>query len=378
LNPSPEKLLRELIALPSVNPAFLPSGDVRAGEKSVGEFLASVAAQGGLDVDFEEVFPNRSNIIARFLPSGKVRQRILLAPHMDTVGVASDEQFAPVLKKGRIYGRGACDTKGSVAVMLSALLKLASAENRPVSTEVLLVALVDEESGQGGSRHLAKSGFKADLAIVGEPTRLQIVTAHKGDLWLQLETHGKAAHGSRPELGKNAVHLMAQIVHLLETDYARQLRRNRHPLLRCGTINVGTIAGGRQPNIVPDRCTIQIDRRTIPGESDAAVKREILAFIRRHGLSATLLDTKNDEPAPPMETDVRLPLVQQFLNCIGQKKGAGVDFFTDAGVLASAGIPSVVFGPGDIAQAHTTDEWVAVSQLDRGSKLLGLFLQTLP
>lgn len=377
MNLSPKKLLRELVALPSVNPAFLPPGDARAGEKSIGEFLASVAAQGGLDVDFQEVLPNRSNVIARFLPSGKVRQRILLAPHMDTVGVVSDDQFVPVLKKGRIYGRGACDTKGSVAVMMSALIELARAGKRPANTEVILVALVDEESGQGGSRHLAKSGFKADLAIVGEPTRLQIVTAHKGDLWLQLETRGKAAHGSRPELGKNAVHLMAKIVHLLETDYAHQLRRKRHALLRHGTINVGTITGGRQPNIVPDRCAIQIDRRTLPGESDPAVKREILTFIRRHGLGATLLDTKNDEPAPPMETDTRLPLVQQFLNCAGQKKGAGVDFFTDAGVLASAGIPSVVFGPGDIAQAHTSDEWVAVSQLERGAQLLLRYLQAL-
>jgi acetylornithine deacetylase/succinyl-diaminopimelate desuccinylase-like protein len=373
----PARLLADLIALPSVNPAFLPANDPRAGEKSVGEFLASVAAQGGLDVEFEEVFPNRSNLIARLLPTGTIRQRILLAPHLDTVGVASDEQFAPVLKHGRIYGRGACDTKGSVAVMMSTLLELARAGKRPANTELILIALVDEESGQGGSRHLARNGFNADLAIVGEPTRLQIVTAHKGDLWLQLETRGKAAHGSRPDLGRNAVHLMAKIVHLLETRYARQLRRKRHPLLRHGTVNVGAISGGRQPNIVPDRCTIQIDRRTIPGESDAAVKREILAFIRRHGLAASLLDTKHDEPAPPMETDVCLPLVRQFLKCAGQKKGAGVDFFSDAGVLASAGIPSVVFGPGDIAQAHTTDEWVAVSQLERGAQLLLRYLENL-
>src|SRR5688572_1326334 len=204
--------------------------------------------------------------------------------------------------------------------MLSSLIELARAGKRPANTEVILVALVDEESGQGGSRHLARSGFTADLAIVGEPTRLQIVTAHKGDLWLQLETRGKAAHGSRPELGRNAIHEMAKIVHLLESSYARQLRRKGHPLLRHGTVNVGKIAGGRQPNIVPDHCTVQIDRRTIPGESDPAVKREILAFIRRHGLNATLSDTKNDEPAPPMETDARLPLVQHFLNCAGQKK----------------------------------------------------------
>ena len=373
-----EKLLRELIALPSVNPAFVPVGDPRAGERCVAEFLASVAASGGLDVAFQEVLPGRCNLIARLSPSGSIRQRILLAPHMDTVGVNSEEQFQPRLKNGRLYGRGACDTKGSIAVFLTALLNLAAAKRRPASTEITLVALVDEENGQAGSRFLARRRFKADLAIVGEPTRLQIVTAHKGDLWLQLETRGKAAHGSRPELGRNAVHLMAQIVNLLETDYAGELRRRRHSLLRHATINVGTISGGRQPNIVPDQCAIRIDRRTIPGENDAAVKLEILRFIRRHGLAAKLIDTKHEQPAPPLETNVRLPLVQQLLRCAGQRDPVGVDFFTDAGVLASAGIPSVVFGPGDIAQAHTTDEWVSVRQLEQGTRLLVRFLESLP
>jgi succinyl-diaminopimelate desuccinylase len=373
-----EKLLRELIALPSVNPAFLPPNDPRAGEKRVADFLEQAARRVGLEIEAQEVFPNRANLLIRLRPSGKVRQRIVLAPHMDTVGVASDRQFKPVSANGRLSGRGACDTKGSVAVMFSALLELAAARQQLASTEIVFAALVDEESGQAGSRFLARSGFKADLAIVGEPTNLRIVTAHKGDLWLQLETRGKAAHGARPELGRNAVHAMAKIVDLLETDYARQLRRNRHPLLRHATINVGTISGGRQPNIVPDQCLIRIDRRTIPGENDAAVKREILAFIRRHGLLATMTDTKNDEPAPPMETNPRLPLVRQLLHCARQKKAAGVDFFSDAGVLAGAGIPSVLFGPGDIAQAHTADEWVARDQLEQGTRLLVRFLQSLP
>ena len=197
----PEKLLRELIALPSVNPAFLPPNHPQAGEKRVAEFLAATAASVGLDVEFQEVLPDRANLLVRLTPAGKVRKRILLAPHMDTVGVADDGQFNPLLKGGRLHGRGACDTKGSIAVMLTALLELAHARERPVETEIVLAALVDEENGQAGSRSLARRGFKADLAIVGEPTRLQIVTAHKGDLWLQLETRGKAAHGSRPELG---------------------------------------------------------------------------------------------------------------------------------------------------------------------------------
>jgi acetylornithine deacetylase/succinyl-diaminopimelate desuccinylase family protein len=374
----PVALLKELIALPSVNPAFLPAADPRGGEQRVAEFLDNVAAGAGLDVEAQEVFPNRCNVLIRLLPPGRIRQRVLLAPHMDTVGVSSDEQFSPVIKGGRVYGRGACDTKGSIAVMMSALLHLAGSARRPHQTEILVAALVDEENGQSGSRHLVRSGLKASLAIVGEPTQLRVVTAHKGDLWLQLETRGLAAHGSRPELGRNAVHLMARIVDLLETEYARRLRRQRHPLLRHGTINVGTIAGGRQPNIVPDRCTIKVDRRTIPGERDSEVKKEILRFIRRRGLLAALVDTKSGEPAPPLETDSKLPIVQQLLKCVGQEKPAGVDFFTDAGVLAAGGIPSVVFGPGNIAQAHTVEEWVAVKQLEKGVRLLSRFLATLP
>ncbi len=377
MNTSPAKLLRDLIALPSVNPALLPAGDPRAGEQRVAELLAAVARRAELEVSAQEVFPGRCNVFAALRPTGKVRQRVLLAPHMDTVGVAEEAQFKPVAKGGRIYGRGACDTKGSVAAMLTALIAVASSAQRPAGTEITFCALVDEEVGQGGSRFLVRRGFKADLAIVGEPTLCRVVTAHKGDLWLKLETRGKAAHGSRPDLGRNAVHAMAKIVDLLETDYAAHLRRRRHPLLRHATVNVGAIAGGRQPNIVPDHCAIRIDRRTIPGENDAAVKRELLRFIRRHGLSATLADSKSEAPAPPMETSLKLPLVRQFLHAAGQRKPLGADFFTDAGVLSASGIPSVVFGPGDIAQAHTVDEWVTVSQLERATKLLTKFLQSL-
>ena len=135
---------------------------------------------------------------------------------------------------------------------------------------------------------------KADstLAIVGEPTRLQVVTAHKGSLWLQLETRGKAAHGATPQLGQNAVHEMARIVDVLETDYAARLRRRRHPLLGTATVNVGTISGGTQPNIVPDRCAITIDRRTLPGETEAGVRREIAALLRAKKLSAKISSAK--------------------------------------------------------------------------------------
>ena len=372
-----QKLLCELIALPSVNNALLPANHPRAGEQRVADFLAARAASAGLDVDFQKVFSGRANLLARLLPSGRVRQRVVLAPHLDTVDAAFTEQLAPRVKAGRIYGRGACDTKGSVAAMMTALCEVAGSRGRPSETEIIFAGLVDEEVGQGGSRALAASGFKADLAIVGEPTRLQIVTAHKGDLWLKLETRGKAAHGSRPDLGRNAVHEMARIVDLLETEYAARLRKRRHPLLGHGTVNVGTIEGGVQPNIVPAECSITIDRRTLPGETDAQVWREIRNMLREHGLKAALANTKA-APCLPLETNPRLPLVRQFLKSAGQTKPAGVNFFCDASVLAHRGIPSVVFGPGDIAQAHTADEWISLASLERGKRILVNFLKSLP
>src|SRR5262249_5560332 len=235
------KLLRDLIALPSVNPAFLPANDPRAGEQRVADFLAATATAAGLDVELHEVSPGRSNLLARLAPSRKARQRVLLAPHMDTVGGNAPEMFDPRERNGRLHGRGACDTKGSIAAMLSALIELAAAPQRAGHTEIVFAGLVDEENGQLGSRALVAKGFTADLAVVGEPAQLQVATAHKGDLWLQWETRGKAAHGSRPELGRNAVHEMARIVDLLQTTYASRLRRRSHPLLGSPTVSVGTI-----------------------------------------------------------------------------------------------------------------------------------------
>lgn len=372
-----EKLLRELIALPSVNPAFLPLNDPRAGEGRAADFLVVMAARAGLDVDFQKVLPGRSNVLATLSPPGKVKQRLLLAPHLDTVNAVSEKQFVPRSANGRIYGRGACDAKGSVAAMLTALNRLARQGRRPAATEIVFAGLMDEENAQAGSRALSAGGCQADLAIVGEPTRLQIVTAHKGSLWLRLETRGKAAHGSCPHLGKNAVHEMARIVDLFESGYARQLLQRRHPLLGTPTINIGFIQGGTQPNIVPALCVAGADRRTIPGETERSVLAEMNAWLRRHGLRAALT---SDKPSHclPLETDPRLPLVQKFLHTARQKRLAGVDYFCDASILAQGGIPSIVFGPGDIAQAHAADEWIAQKSLEAAVALLLKFLRTLP
>ena len=406
-----EKLLAGLIALPSVNPAFVPSApsvgprcraasddqqvvptNTHTGEKRVADFLAATAARAGLEVEFQKVLPGRPNLIVRLLPPNRIRQTILLAPHLDTVG-ADESQFVPRWKNGRLHGRGACDTKGSVAAMFTALCELAESKSRPAETEIVFAGLVDEEHAQAGSRAFVgqasslSPSFKkirdrqdacpTVLAIVGEPTKLQVVTAHKGSLWLELETRGKAAHGATPRLGKNAVREMARIVEVLETDYAARLQKRRHPLLGTATVSVGTICGGTQPNIVPDRCAITIDRRTLPGQTEATVRREIAALLKSKKLRAKISSAKL-VPALALETDPKLPLVRQFLWDIGQARPVGADFFCDAAVLSAGGIPSVVFGPGDIAQAHTADEWISISALERGKDLLLKFLKSLP
>ncbi len=361
------------MAIPSVNPAFTSADDPLSGESRMGAHLIALAQKAHLEVDIQPVLPGRSNIIVRLTPSGRIRRRILLAPHLDTVTLHSSAQLTPTLRGGRLYGRGSCDTKGSVAAMFHALCAVASQARRPASTEIVFVGLIDEESGQSGSRALVKSRFKADLAIVGEPTRLKIITAHKGDIWLALQTHGKAAHGSTPELGVNAITQMATVIDVIAGDYTRRLSRKRHPLLGTATVNIGTIQGGRQPNIVPNHCEIRIDRRTLPGETHASVVKELKAILRARGCKVTLKDWKG-VPSSPLETDTRLPLVQELLTLAGQDRPMGVNYFSDAGVLTTGGIPSVVFGPGDIAQAHTIDEWVSVKELDAATSLLTRFL----
>ncbi len=366
------RLLRDLVAIPSVNPGLLGEDADTPGEEPVAAYLADLAQKHGLDVERQPVLPGRRNLLVRLRPAGKVRQRILLAPHMDVVP-AEAAQFKPRIQDGRLYGRGACDTKGCVAAYFHALCQLAKRKQRPRHTEIIFVGLVDEEHMQSGSRAYAKKGPKADLAIVGEPTKLQVVTAHKGDLWWQLKVTGKAAHGATPHLGVSAVHLMARTVEVLLTDYAESLRQNEHPLLGSPTINIGVIQGGTQPNIVPEACSIDIDRRTLPGETEASVRKEILAKLRPHGLKPDFLDLRG-VPCDPLETNPALPLVQQFMKAARRRRNLGVDFFTDAAPLASAGIPAILYGPGDIAQAHTAEEWIELSQLERATEVVQQFL----
>ncbi|MFZ9853675.1 MAG: M20 family metallopeptidase [Limisphaerales bacterium] len=372
------RLLCDLIATPSVNPAFMPEGDPRAGEERMAEHVQAVSRAAGLDVASETVTPRRSNVLVRLSPPGKVQHRILLGPHLDTVGFPNlESQLVPRVRQGRVFGRGACDTKGCVTAMLSALLKVARSGSRPKNTEIQFVGFIDEENEQLGSRHHARHHHPVDLAIVGEPTRLEVVTAHKGDVWLRLKTTGRSAHGATPHLGRNAVHRMGRVVDLLETTYRQQLSTRSHPLLGSPTINVGAIRGGTQPNIVPDACTIDVDRRTLPGETEATVRRELRDLLRHAGLKASF-EPLRLAPCEALETSPDLPWVRGLCRAAGRRRTVGVHFFCDAAPLAKAGTPSVVFGPGDIAQAHTAEEWISVASLERGTDILERFLRSLP
>jgi len=370
------KLLRDLIALPSVNNAFLPPGDPHAGEELVADYLKNRARKAGLEIETQATNSGRDNLIVRLKPLGQATHRIILAPHMDTVGGDLDKIFRPTKKGERLHGRGACDTKGSVAVMFHAMEHLAK-RHRPANTEIVFIGFVDEECNQTGSRAFSKLKLKANLALVGEPTRCRVVTAHKGDLWLRLSSRGKAAHGARPELGRNAVHTMAKCIDTIETEYAQNLWKRRHPVLGHPTINTGIVRGGSQPNIVPDVCEADLDRRTLPGESFTTISREIGEVLKKRGLKARLTNVKG-YTCPAMETDPTLPMVQQLMRTVRQTKPLGVDYYCDAANIAATGVPAIVWGPGDIAQAHTADEWISIRQIERGMDVLTRFLLSLP
>ncbi len=374
---SVQRLLRELVARPSINPAFLKDRPDLTGEERVAEFLQDLARAEGIEVRRQPVLPGRKNLIARISPSGKAKHRVMLTPHLDVVP-APEKDFTPRVRKGKMYGRGTCDTKGSVAAFFTAFLELAQKGGRPEETEILFAGLVDEEFGQAGSRMLAQKGPKGDLAIAGEPTGLQVVTAHKGNLWLQLKTKGKSAHGSTPQHGRNAIDGMAPILEFLFGEYPKDLNSRTHPLLGSPTVNVGKIRGGSQPNVVPDECVIDLDRRTIPGETEASVKKELIEAFRNRDIPLPEFSKSRSVPCPPLDTDPNLPFCQSFLRAAKRRKSRGVPYFTDASPIAMGGTPALVFGPGNIAQAHSTDEWVEMEQVDRAHSIVSKFLKSLP
>jgi succinyl-diaminopimelate desuccinylase len=380
----PVALLKDLISIPSVNPMGRDVSGPEFFETRVTEYLVQYLKRLGVPFEQVEIAPGRSNVLARLDASGPART-VLLDAHQDTVPVEgmTIAPFEPLEESGRLYGRGSCDVKGGLASMLVAFTRLA--KTRPAGMpNVVLSMTCDEESTSIGINHLTNSwsgGSPAyrlcptapDVAIVAEPTELDIVVAHRGATRWKLKTRGRACHSSRPNDGINAIYRMARVVTLLE-EYANWLPTSRaaHPLCGPATLSVGRIEGGSSVNVVPDFCTIEVDRRIIPGEDRFAVIDEVAAYLR----SKLDFEVAHDAPycaSPPLGDDANGALSQELMlaiaDVIGPRKVVGVPYGTHASRFARAGVPSVVFGPGDIAQAHTKDEWIDINQLNQAAEI---------
>ena len=376
--PSTRQILTDLVQRPSVNPMGRTdlSPDI-LHESRVTDYLERQLQ--ALRVPYERIMvaPGRDNLVARYTPPTPAPFTVLWEAHQDTVPVDGMvvDPFAAKVEGERLYGRGACDVKAGITAMLTAFARLVR-EKPAGSAAVILAFTVDEEHTFLGIQHLMNSGIKADYAIVAEPTELNIVNTHKGVVRWQIETTGVACHSSRPELGVNAVYRMAKVLNGIE-QYAEQLRRGRaDPLLGSATLSVGMIHGGVSPNTVPDHCRIEIDRRLLPGENPAEAVASLDAFLRESvAVPFTTLPMKFACPA--LSASGSETLVAKFGTAINAVTGAhqvmAVPYGTDASTVALAGIPVIVFGPGDIAQAHTKDEWVHLPQIDQAAEVLYRF-----
>lgn len=377
------QLLKQLISIPSVNPMGRDvSGDIYF-EGRVTEFLCKYFAELGVEYESIEVVPGRHNVLARTKVKPGV-PTILMDVHQDTVPVEGMivPPFEGTEKEGKIYGRGACDVKGGMASMLMAFTRLVQ-ENPPDAANVILSCTCDEEATVKGIEHLVKlwehpSGLSQilteppDLGLVAEPTMLDIVVAHRGATRWKIKTTGKACHSSQPKDGVNAIYKMADVIKALEEHAEELSQREAHPLCGPPTLSVGVIEGGESVNIVPDWCTIEIDRRVIPGEDGIEVREQVGAYLKEK-LPFEI------EMLPPWITGVSLSdhnngeWSDQLLSVIdtvetGHKK-VGVPYGTHAARVNQGGVPAMVFGPGSIAHAHTVDEFVTIDQLQKAEEV---------
>jgi acetylornithine deacetylase len=346
-------LVAELVAIDSVNPDLVPGG---AGEAEIAAFVSGWLGRAGLDSEVTEVAPGRANVVARIPGTGGGRS-LLLNAHMDVVGVdGMDDPFLPRIADGRLYGRGGYDMKGGLAAIMLAGARLAGAGLRG---DVIVTCVCDEEYASIGCEALAAS-VRADAAIVTEPTALEVCVAHKGFLWLEVETAGVAAHGSRPDLGVDAIARMGRVLTGLEELESRLAAGRAHPLLGPGSVHASLIDGGRELSSYPDRCRLGLERRTIPGETRAQVEDEIRALAGEATVRTTF-------ERAPFEVDPGAEIVAVVRRHAAAALGldpplVGHSGWMDAAVLSAAGIPTVVFGPAG-AGAHATTEWVDLASV---------------
>ncbi len=362
-------LLRQLVAIDSINPDLVPGS---AGEVKIAHFIADWFERAGLEVVREEPAPGRPNVIgiARGTGGGKI---LLLNAHMDTVGIAGMERpHEPFIQNHRLYGRGAYDMKGGLA---SIMLAGVAAKKRSLRGDVIITAVADEEFASIGTASIVKN-WHADAAIVTEPTELNICTAHKGFVWLDIETEGIAAHGSRPDLGVDAIVKMGKI--LVGIEELDQLLRSSpfHRLLGTGSIHASLIQGGQELSSYPNHCFLSVERRTVPGETKQKVETEINEILEPIALSDSsfLASAKIRMVREPFETSLDEPIARTLLNktamILGDKpEEIGHTGWMDSALLSSAGIPTVIFGPGGEG-AHAVVEWSNIDQVEQCAEIL--------
>jgi acetylornithine deacetylase len=355
-------LLRDLVAIDSVNPSLVPGA---AGEAAIADAIAACMRRAGLDVQVQDVAPGRPNVIG-VLDGRESGRSLMLCGHSDTVGVEGmASPFDPRIVSGRLYGRGSQDMKGGVAAMIDAARQIA--ERGLLRGRLVVAAVVDEEYASIGADALV-ADWKADAAVVTEPTDLQIGVGHKGFAWLEVETRGRAAHGSRPKDGRDAIMRMGRVLQRLEAlDRALQ-SRPPHPVMGTASLHAAIIAGGRELSSYPDRCQLQMERRTIAGEGGEIAHREVMEILDALGAEDPEFEahTRLTFSRPPYELSPvhDLPVaLEAAAKASGCATGpVGMSFWTDAAILAAAGLPSVLFGPGG-AGLHSIEEYVSIDDV---------------
>jgi acetylornithine deacetylase len=376
------RLLSDLVALPSVNPMGRELPAAIALEYRVTDYLERFFQALGVPCERQPIGPQRANVVARLEVPG-ARRTFVLEAHQDTVPIdhMTVEPFGARVENGRLYGRGACDIKGGMAAMLACFARLV--HERPTGCpNVVMACTVDEENTMLGVRELVNKGLRADFAVVAEPTKLNIVNAHKGVVRWQIITTGRSCHSSAPEQGVNAIYRMAQVLAAVQR-YADRLRGGPgDPLLGAPTLSIGIIEGGTSVNTVPDRCRVEVDRRLIAGEDPDHAPRQLADYLTQEaGIDVPFEMTSPWIREPALSPRGSEEIVRLLAAAIDAERGThdihSVPYGTDAATLAWSGIPTVVFGPGDIAQAHTRDEWVDLAEVEAASAILYRLAQSI-